>query len=135
MKQQTEFNLHIRKETLPTLKKLKLKPEEVKQEVCYLANLFLPFNSEEDISIYPKNNCDVDYWIKQNKFTSEKYGTLQFFIPQKRDWVVHPKFNKSWFSYSDILKPLNENLIQKKSPLLWVKRNEDSYERLFIVWW
>ncbi len=130
-----QFPLLHKEETLPLLKKLKLKPQEIEQEVCYLGNLFVPISQGMDKSLYLDNDCVVGYWLKQNEFTSKEYGTYTFYIPMKKNWVVHPESNKIWFSYEDIKKPLQEHLLQKKSPLVWVKKSEDLYERFFVVWW
>ncbi len=130
-----QFPLLYREETLPILEELKLNPNEIIQEVCYLGNLFIPKFHKEEIEISSIKNCIKGYWILQNEFTLEEYGNSLFFIPNKQDWIVDPKLNKVWLSYQEILPIVRESLIQKKSPLLWVKRNEDSYECLFIVWW
>ncbi|GAA4274852.1 DUF1853 family protein [Aquimarina gracilis] len=128
-----QFPLLYKKETSSILKELKLESHEIKQEVCFLANLFIPMSSKEK-NISLSNNV-MGYWIKHNEFTSEKFGAFQFFIPQKHDWVVNPKSNLVWFSYEDIIMHVNARLEQKKSPLLWVKRSEDTFDRFFIVWW
>lgn len=130
-----QFPLLYREETLPILEELQLVPQEIHQEVCYLGNLFVPVSYQDKTSSFPETQCMSGYWMRENEFTSEKYGNFQFFIPKKQNWVSNPKFNKTWVTYTDILKPLKEELGQKKSPLLWIKRNKDSYERMFIVWW
>lgn len=130
-----QFPLLYKEETLPILEALKLNPLEINQEICYLANLFVPKSYKEGPSISSIKNCIKGYWIQLNQLTIEEYDSCKFYIPNKSDWMVTPKSNKVWLSYHETLPILNKHIIQKKSPLLWVKRNEDSYERLFIVWW
>lgn len=130
-----QLPLLYHKETSGVLKKLQLDSDTIEQQVCYLANLFIPFSLKKTTFPYINNQCIVGYWIPIKAFTLKEYGSYQFYIPQKKDWVIAPKHCNSWFSFKDIIESIEVLLSQKKSPLLWMKSNEDSYLRFFIVWW
>ncbi|KZS38693.1 hypothetical protein AWE51_13980 [Aquimarina aggregata] len=130
-----QLPLLYRQETLSLLDSLNLKSQHIDQKVCYMANLFVPIShiGKKLPHINPK--CIIGYWIKFEDFTAKGYFTNQFYIPKKRDWVTSPDTNRIWFSFASILEQVKSSLLQKKSPLLWMKSNEDSYQRFFIVWW
>jgi len=129
-----QFPLLQQKETVKELKKLQLKPKKITQQVCYLANLFLPVSYKEKNMDISNSNCVKGYWITQKDFTITQYGAYLFFIPKKQDWVTDPKHNNQWFSFNQIQEDLQSLLVQKKSPLVWIKKKRD-YERIFLVWW
>ncbi|MBQ4822760.1 DUF1853 family protein [Aquimarina sp. MMG016] len=132
---QKQLPLLYKEETKPHLKDLNLNHKNITQQVCYLANLFVPFSIKENILPHINNNCIVGYWIKVNDFTPEKYNASLFYLPEKKDWLVQPEYGESWHSYETILQQMHTQLEQKKSPLLWMKNNGDIYSRLFVVWW
>lgn len=130
-----QFPLLYQEETLAILQKTQIDPYTIEQQVCYLANLFVPLSLKKTTFPYINNQCIVGYWIPIKAFTLIEYGSYQFYIPQKKDWVIAPKHCDTWFSFKDIIEPIEVLLSQKKSPLLWMKSNEDFYQRFFIVWW
>ncbi len=130
-----QFSLLYDDEVEAILEDFQLYSAEIEQQVCYLANLFIPFSRKKIQPQQLDHNCIVGYWMNIKEFASGLFESFHFYMPEKKDWIVDPKYNQNWFSFTDILRPLNEKLNQKKSPLLWVKSNEDSYTRFFIVWW
>lgn len=134
--QNNQFPLLYRKETLPLLDRLKIDPLEVTQKLCFKANLFLPKNWGEK-TIFSEVNPDAvsGYWIKASAFTKEDYGNALFYSPKKPDWPIEPKHNEVWESFEEILPKISELLSREQSPLVWMKKGIDSFERIFIVWW
>lgn len=130
-----QLPLLYRNETLPILEDLHIDPKSIHQCVCYMANLFVPLSMKKELFPIINNQCIVGFWIPLKDFTSEQYGSCHFNIPKKKDWVTDPKYSDSWFSFENIKEQVQISLSQKKSPLLWMKSNEDSYERFFLVWW
>ncbi len=130
-----QLPLLYRDETLPILEDLHIKPNNVYQSVCYMANLFVPLSRKNTIFPIVNNRCIIGFCLPSEAFTSEQYGTYHFNIPRKKDWVTDPKYCDTWFSFDHITEHVHISLSQKKSPLLWMKSNEDSYERFFVVWW
>ncbi|WP_438422787.1 DUF1853 family protein [Aquimarina macrocephali] len=130
-----QLPLLYRDETLPILEDLQIEPKSIHQQVCYMANLFVPFSMKNELLPIVNNQCIVGFWLRSEAFTLKQYGSYYFNIPKKKDWVTDPKHGDTWFSFNDIKEQVQVLLSQKKSPLLWMKSNEDSYERFFVVWW
>ncbi|WP_282088815.1 DUF1853 family protein [Aquimarina algiphila] len=130
-----QFPLLYKKETKPILENLQLDVSKINQQACFISYLFVPITLKHHTFPMINNNCIVGFWEKSNAFTDEQYGNYQFYIPQKKDWISNPKYYNTWFSFEEILPQIQTSLLQKKSPLLWMKENEDSYARFFVVWW
>lgn len=122
-------------ETASLLSQFDLQPKNLEQQVCFKANLFIPKSFRDHIFPHINTECIVGFYVHFEDFTSEEYGAFQFFTPSKQDWPVHPEFNEKWSSYSEIKIQLLQMLPQKRSSLIWIKKNELEFERIFIVWW
>lgn len=122
-------------ETASVLSKFDLQPEDFEQQICFKANLFIPKGFKDHI--YPDINseCIVGLWIHFDEFTSEEYKEHQYFTPSKQDWPILPGHNTEWFSYAEIKIRILQMFQQKKSPLVWIKKGEFEFERIFVVWW
>jgi len=122
-------------ETQPYLSGLNLKAEELQQEVCFKANLFIPKKFKNKEFEHINNQCISGFWIHSEEFTETDYGSFQFLAPTKQDWSINPKNGENWVSYSEIKENIGELFLQKKSPLIWIRKNKEQFEHLFVVWW
>ncbi|MBP2832993.1 DUF1853 family protein [Aquimarina sp. U1-2] len=130
-----QFPLLYHEQTKIALKDYDLRPGEIEQQICYLVNLFIPFSYQKERLQVHYQDCIVGYWIRMEEVSKERFGSLLFYIPFKKEWVMHPKYNKTWLCYDEIVDDIRQKYLQKTSSLLWIKRNEDEYVRLFVVWW
>ncbi len=117
------------------LKELGLKPIDPLQKVCFKALLFVPYNYRQNIYPIINNACIAGYWISFSQFLSSEFKQYEYFIPDKLDWPVEPSKNKAWCSYKEIIESLRITIIKEKSPLIWIKKNSNTFERIFVVWW
>ncbi|WP_062058810.1 DUF1853 family protein [Aquimarina longa] len=130
-----QLPLLYKSETSHILESLHTHPTHINQQVCYLGALFVPLSLKNKNIPFLNNQCIIGFWIKSKEFTKERYSAYSFNIPLKKDWIVNPKYCTTWFSFEEIIVHAYKSLAKKKSPLLWMKSNGDSYERFFIVWW
>ncbi len=132
-----QFPLLYTDQAKKVLKNLKLDPNIMHQNLGFMANLFLPVSMKNKLFSYLNNDCIVGFWLHKESFTQEDYGLHTYNIPTKKDWIVDPKFCNSadWKSFTDIESHILKLLSEKKSPLVWLKTNEDRFQRFFIVWW
>jgi len=130
-----QFPLLYKAATAPYLSELNLKPEKLQQEVCFKANLFIPKNLKNKEFELINKECISGFWVHSEEFTETDYGRFQFLAPRKQDWSIDPKHGENWVSYSEIKENITELIPQKKSPLIWIKKNRQQFERLFVVWW
>ncbi len=122
-------------ETIARLQALNISAKNIIQEVCFFGNLFIPLSIQNKKISHLNSKCIVGFWIHADEFTSEEYGSYHFYIPKKKEWMVNPKQNKTWHPFKSTSEKLVKELSSKKSSLLWIKSNEDSYSKCFVVWW
>lgn len=129
---QRQFPLLYSKEAK---KQLELDTTKIKQEVLFKAQLFLPyiFPGQEFKSINQKAICGT--YISLKEFSKSIFKNQLFLIPEKQDWLISPKENKTWYTYDQILNKLTETIQLKKAPLIWTKSKNGDIQSLFITWW
>ena len=130
-----QFPLLFSKELASQLNELKLIPEEVKQEVCFKAQLFTPYENNTS-SIRPLNrDCVVGNWIHFNEFNTAEFKQYEYYIPYKQEWVFKPSLDRVYRSHYETLLEINLRMLKQNAPMLWLKKPDDSIEKLFVIWW
>lgn len=132
---QQQFPLLQHPATSELLNKLQLSAEDVSQELCFKACLFLPLDmAGENI-----NNINPEaiqgFWIRANEFTEARFGEAVFHSPKKPDWPILPEENTSWTDFHSILPGIEKMLQDRRSPLLWMRTQKGEFKRFFLVWW
>lgn len=130
-----QFPLLYKPATAPYLSELNLKSDKLQQEVCFKANLFIPKNLENKEFELLNKQCITGVWLHFEEFTEIDYGKFQFLAPRKQDWSIDPKHGENWISYPEVKETILELFQKKKSPLIWIKKNRQQFERVFVVWW
>ena len=128
-----QLPLLFSKECLTYLKSINLKASEIKQQVYFKGQLFVPFSSKDlQLSIL-NNDCISGFYI--NKKELNYFKNCKFFIPNKKDWIVMPHKNVNWLNFSEF-RPISEDYFQRKSsPLCWLKKQNGELAKIFLVWW
>lgn len=132
---QKQLPLLYKPETEPYLSELNLPSEKLQQEVCFKANLFIPKNLKDKEFEHINNQCILGFWVHFEEFTETDYGKFQFLAPKKQDWFIDPKNGENWVSYPEIKESISEFILHKRSPLIWIRKNKEEFELLFVVWW
>jgi hypothetical protein len=113
------------------LKNIEIK--EVKQYLCLLASLYVPFEFQGNLSpIFEKNI--VGYYLNYETFFKLDHLNKTYIIPNKKEWGNNPSEYKNWLDYSIIQERLEINKIEKQATLIWQKI-DGSFSSIFIVWW
>ncbi|TMM31262.1 DUF1853 family protein [Polaribacter aestuariivivens] len=121
------------KECLSFLKTINLKSSEIEQQVCFKAQLFLPFLDKNIHLKELNNNCVIGFYINTKELHQFKY--CKFYIPNKKDWLLIPHTNVNWLNFDDFKEKSTEYLERKFSPLCWLKKENGEIEKFFLVWW
>ncbi len=115
-----------------TRKKLNLN-RPLRQMLLLKAQLFIPFEKSVEL---PENynNCVEGSWLSmQNIHLLSKED--DYFIPEKKDWIINPKENQYWYSKEILSTKVIEYHKRDFSPLVWLKTKENKFSKLFLVWW
>lgn len=129
-----QFPLLHSKEGRHTLSNHTIDSKNVKQQLAFFHNLFLPFSVRN-----PAHNLNPDafagYWYSVDEFRSNNNEGDLYFIPQKVNWFMRVASNVTWLDMDAILEELLSNLNNQKSPMIWKLNCKGVFERLFVVWW
>lgn len=132
---QKQFPLLYHPTTQAHLETLHIKIENVQQQLSFKATLFVPF------SMPPKNfsninpQCIEGFWLSIDQLQELDPMHQQFYLPSKQNWGVNPANNTTWYAYDFIKELLETQLAQQKAPLCWMKSNQGTYAKFFVVWW
>lgn len=107
----------------------------LEHQCCFKAQLFQPFGSK-DIDIGPLNsNCIVGHWIRFDAFDKPDFENFQYYIPPKSEWVIQPNILLDWKPYLEVITDIKERIDNKNAPMIWIKKHDGTFEKIFIVWW
>lgn len=109
------------------------------QKICFKGNIYLPLqlvNQNQNIPIID-NACIRGFYLKRDEFVSQmKFRFLEYFLPDKFDWVSDPNTNETWTSFDEIIDEIDLILNREKSPLVWLKDKENKTTKsFFVTWW
>lgn len=106
---------------------------EVRQVLCLLASLFIPYQHKKSINpIF--QHAIKGYYLTLEKFLSIHNSSKTYYLPSKQEWGIEPSENENWANFKGIEEQLQTSIKEKQSPLCWQK-NQNSYSVFFIVWW
>jgi len=130
-----QFPLINHEETKKVLNTYKIDSTQLKQKVCFKANLFVPWEMREKFYPQINNSCIRGFWIHLHQFIPKDFADHVFLAPKKPDWPIDPLANDEWVPFSIIYEKVVEFHNKNISPLLWMKTAKAKVERFFVVWW
>jgi len=123
------------KEGQKALKNLGIHAEELEQQVLFIGQLFKPYNLKTP-SIHPLNTeCIVGFWIRISDFESDVFKKYQYHVTYKNEWIHIPHQDVIWLSHDAILQEIQLKHLQKRAPIVWINKNNETIEKCFVVWW
>lgn len=133
--EQKQLPMLYREETTKAITPFGIAEKTVQQQVSFLAHLFLPKHIQKKDLPHINQQCIAGTWIHHPEFTPGVYGCNEFYIPPKQDWPIEPSLNLNWFPYMYTAILIEQIITEKRSPLVWMKNKNNTFERFFIVWW
>lgn len=114
------------------LNNLKLDSENIKQQIYFKAQLFIPYG--QNITFKTVNNaCVYGFYFNYNQLGTFK--TCKFYIPKKIDWLLDVHTYVDWLSYAKVKPKLEVYQSEQYSPLLWLKFPNGNLTKCFVVAW
>nr|WP_279347018.1 DUF1853 family protein [Gramella sp. AN32] len=128
-----QLPLLFRKESRDVIKKFNIDMEQIQQQICFKAQLFLPPDIESNSEFINPDALFGNYSnLQKFKELSRNFETLA--LPGKTGWSLNPEKNNSWEKPSEVLIKIEKQLQEKRAPLIWIK-NHDQFKSAFITWW
>lgn len=119
--------------TIAALKSYPFDINSIKQQVCFKAQLFLPYENQK-IDINPLNSDCITGWHLNFEKINE-LRNFQFHIPEKLEWLCSPKTLVNWLFFEEAKTKIKIQIDNKRSPLCWIKNNNNELQKCFITWW
>ncbi len=104
------------------------------QKLCLKVRAYLPPHMHSDDFPYLSDVNIQGVYFRMDDFIARQSKKTQYFLPEKKDWMVDPRYGERWFSFDEILPQVEYAILHKRSPLVWIKKGK-TYSRFFIVWW
>ena len=117
------------------LDSLEIYPDNVEQQICFKAKLFIPKHLNGYNFPNVNNQCVVGYYYDLQQFKEEFQDNDKFYAPEKQDWPSQPENNTNWVTFSKTIKEIRDMHLKKKSPLIWIHKHTGEFESAIVVWW
>ena len=129
-----QFPLLYKEETQQHLKTFDIDISKVEQQVCFKAQLFLPYNqSKTDVALVNKK-CVRGFFISYEDISI--FEEAKFYVPNKLDWLIIPHNHVEWLTFVEVKEKIEKQIKDMRSPLIWIKHNDDvPIEKCFITFW
>lgn len=108
---------------------------KMKQNLCFMANLFVPYQKQNNYFTEINNKAISGYWLSLVDFSNLLDSKNLYYLPPKSEWGVDPKYNLTWLTKPEVINQITEQHQRQFSPLCWVKRLNIKFEQCFVVWW
>jgi len=128
-----QLPLLYKPETAALLANLKLDINTIQQQVYFKAQLFVPLQLRGFPLRLVNNNCIQGYYLRYSDL--DRLNNHQFYIPSKLDWLTQVYPDVAWLDYNEGLKIITTSINQERSPLCWIKDENDMLQKIFVVWW
>lgn len=115
------------------LNQLNLSEENIKQQVYFKAQLFVPLKDYGNEFPLVNNDCIYGFYINSKKLN--QFSDCKFYIPTKHNWLVKPHSNINWLNFDDYKTKLQVFLDEQNSPLCWIKQPNGELTKFFVVYW
>ena len=130
-----QFKLIQKEETIKILKYNEIETNDIVSQACFKAQLFIPFH-KKDVNITPFNKeCIYGFWIKKVDFSGIDFLNNKYYLPLKKEWLINPYENVIWKTHELISIEIDQQHLQLKSPMVWMKNSSNEIEKAIIVWW
>lgn len=119
-------------EAVELLKNHDIAVEKIKQQVCFLAHVFIPHHLWNHKFKYIHKSCIAGYYYKNAAFAKAETENT-YFLPEKYAWKMTPQELPLSYGYHEVALLVNKSLERGFAPLLWMLLEDNSFERFFVV--
>ena len=107
--------------------------KDVRQELCLLVSLYLPFKFKEELDLEFKEAVK-GYYLKYDEFLKSLNKDESYYMPRRKEWGIDPSTNDCWSKYEVIEDQILLSITEKQAPLIW-KKAQNKFTSFFVVWW
>ncbi|AUC79760.1 DUF1853 domain-containing protein [Nonlabens sp. MB-3u-79] len=119
-------------EAVELLKSHDIAVEKIKQQVCFLAHVFIPHQLWDHKFKYIHKSSITGYYYKSSAFAKAETENT-YFLPEKYAWKMTPQELLTSYTFHEALALTNDSLERGFAPLLWMQLTDKSFETFFVV--
>jgi hypothetical protein len=119
-------------EAVELLKTHDIAIEKIKQQVCFLAHVFIPHQLWDHKFKYIHKSSISGYYYKSSAFAKAETENT-YFLPEKYAWKMTPQELPTSYTFHEALTLTNDSLERGFAPLLWMQLADKSFEIFFVV--
>ncbi|SFN65772.1 hypothetical protein SAMN04487989_102276 [Bizionia echini] len=127
-----QLPLLYKPQTQVLIESLKLDINQILQNVCFKAQLFLPYNIQVTLKEL-NTDCIVGVYIRKEQLS--EFEACEFYFPSKPNWLLQPHKAVNWQDFKAFQADINNILTEKQSACCWIKQADNTIIKSFIVWW
>lgn len=128
-----QFPLIYNAQTKKVLDAIDVKREDIRQRVYFKAQLFTPYQAKSDHLNLLNQDCLKGFYIYFDAL--DPVSHCQFYIPAKADWLIEVQTQVGWLSFAQFKENITIQILEKRSPLCWIKYPNTATGKFFVVWW
>lgn len=117
----------------PYLNKLSLTLDKIEQQVYFKGQLFVPFNDYGKKYTLLNNHCIYGFYINSKEI--HLFKDCKFHIPNKHNWLIEPHSNINWLNFKEFNLKIQEQIVEERAPLCWLKKTNGELIKFFVTWW
>ena len=106
--------------------------ENIKQQVCFLAHVFIPHKFWNFKFKYINKACIVGYYFNISAFAKAETQNT-YYLPEKFAWKMSPYPTALEHTFHEVLESATQSLERGFAPLVWMQLETGKFERFFIV--
>jgi len=107
--------------------------ENVKQALCFLINLYIPYEYKESLNpVYEK--AIKGYYLTLDQFKARHRPENLYYIPTKLEWGMDPQECEDWKQMGGVEAAIEQGVVEEQSLLCW-KKDGEWYEEFFVSFW
>ncbi len=119
-------------ETKDILASQSITTENIKQQVCFLAHIFIPQHLWNHDFSYINKACIMGYYFKLSAFAKAETQNT-YFLPEKYAWKMTPYASSVSYSFHEVFEQVKMSLERGFAPLVWMRLDSGKFERFFVV--
>jgi len=134
---QKQIPLLYHNSTKKTLMNYGIDIANIQHQVCYKAQLFVPYTHKKLRLKEVNNSCIAGYWLRLVMLDDPVFYGARFYIPEKYEWVLQPSetATRNWVSYEEGLSRISPFIQEQRAPMVWILHTNITVEKCFVVWW
>ncbi len=119
-------------QTIEHLEGMGISPQDIEQQVCFLAHVYIPRELWSQDFKYLNKRCIQGYYMDEHAFAKAE-TTNTYYLPEKKQWKMRPQPLEVGYTFKQVQPMVQSSLKNGFAPMVWMALENNSIESFFIV--